>query len=239
MKQSIIIAKGAPFKIETLIDGNISVQFEQLVKKGDAILCVTPTSKFVCFFNEIRDGQIYYYASYNLSAKIFYTNDWFHYEYVQRIASDMERQKLLEEIDKNGFIWDADTYTLSEKPDKTLLPDIIHIYRINTDDKRCFMGDGLVIGSQHDNKILFVGDDGYGVVDNRESLFERIRCRMIPCAYKDLKCGDTAYKGGNYSDTYRTCFYAKIMKEGHVYLDKGSAIQSYSEDFQWYKIIPV
>lgn len=243
MKQRLIIDKNSPLNIEKLDNGDVSVSFIQPLNKGDIVLCQTPKSRIVCIYNGVVENQVHYLASYNLTANVFNISDWLRFEYIKRIATDKERAKLFQALDKNGFTWNPQTLELTETKDKTTIPDAIGIYQLmesGNENSSLHAGDGLFIGSEYDKALLCVINDGtYAVFKNSDSLFEKVKCRIVPCMYKDLKCGDTAFRGGIYSDNYKIAYYVKILAEGYVYLHKGTAIQSYDENYHWYKIVPV
>lgn len=244
MKQEITVKKDSLITIQQQDNGDISIVVDHKLKQGDIIYCSVDNNKWVCIFDKIIDNQAHYFASYNLTAKIFSTHDWFRYEYLKRYATPKETSKLFEQIDKKGYNWCPSTTQLLEKPDNTLVPDVIRIFKLMTipDEKSSLsVGDGLFIGSEISEMLLCATDskNGYAVFKNSEHLFERIMCRLIPCKRSDLKHGDTAFKGGRYSDTYKVTNYVKILPKGYVHLYGDTAIKRYDEDITWYKIIPV
>jgi len=239
IKRQIIISGLNLFSNGRKVIGFSRVIIEKAIRQGDVLICKTSNSKWICLIDRVENEKAYYFASFNFNSETLSVNDWFRTDYINRQATENEKQILLEQIDNEGYIWDEIKLSLSEKDERTIVPECIHIYRIQTNNGfhyKC--GDGLFIGSALDDKLLCINDEGYALFKNNESLFERINCRMIPCNYKDLKCGDTAFLGGRFSDIHRTSFYAKILPKGYVYLDNGSPLQStLIDDYQWYKWI--
>lgn len=240
MKQELIINKHTPFSVKVLESGDISIQFNQTIDKGNFLYCQSPTSQWVCLLEKVNEEKTYYYASFNLKAGIFNANNWFRTEYIKRIATNTEKKILIQAIQDHGYIWDSTITQLTEKEDKAKVPDNIRIYQL----LKAFRGsteygDGLFIGSPDGKQLLCTTSNGYTVINNSDSLFERVLCRKIPCEYKDLKHGDTAYKGSQYSNPNKLNSYCKITNKGHISIDGNVTLFANDDDYLWSKIVPI
>lgn len=206
---------------------------------GHVLMGVTPIATFFCILKEIRNDRAYYFASFYPKGNVFFTHSWVHSSYLQRHATEQEKQTLLEAINQNGYQWNPSAKELSLRNNIATIPGTINIAKLSMELKNKSFGDSLAIGNSDLTKLLLVRNEGYEVVLNNQYLFVKANCLLISCQYNELKHGDTAYMGGAFTDPYDLKFYAKILEEGYVYLHNNTAVRGSRTDYEWYKIIPV
>lgn len=69
------------------------------INTGDILFCQSPTTIWLCMVEYIEEEKVYYYANYNLTAGLLNKNDWFLADYINRRATDEEKELLLKILD--------------------------------------------------------------------------------------------------------------------------------------------
>lgn len=90
-------------------------------KEGDVIYVETKASRWVSIFKNDTGNQMFTYTDYNLGNNNFYGADHEvmslclkHTILEKRIATEEEKQKLLQAIKEHGYTWNAETKTLEK-----------------------------------------------------------------------------------------------------------------------------
>ena len=211
------------------------------IRRGDFLICKSPTTSWICIASHTESGKVYYFANYNYRAKLLRTNDWFLSDYVVRHATEDEKEALLQVLDGKNILWIESLNTLVGMDDVFSVPEAITLFK----PKGCIRSDKHIgISNANQTKILFGAVRTYGIVYNDCHSFERVDCILVPCRYQDIQIGEVAFRVKELSIMDAPAKnkltdlknYVKKQGEGYVYLDGESIIKSYDYDFIWYKV---
>ncbi len=212
--------------------------FIQNLKKGDFIMCQSPTSIWICIVSHIKDDKIHYLVNYNYRAKLLRQNDWFLADYAKRKATEEEKEALQQVLDKEHLVWISTLNKVANLNSLAFVPESITLLKptgLKRSDKH------IGICTTDNLKVMYGAADTYGLFYNDPRLLERADCLLVPYNYNELESGDTAFRTKHrpsefIPDSGDIRNYVKIQKQGYTYINGESLIKCYDTDYQWFKV---
>ncbi|GAB6121127.1 hypothetical protein [Dysgonomonas termitidis] len=247
MKQTIPIPPGCIAIIDPE-DKIVIIEEKKFVpKRGDILYSLSYGIEFIFIHQELVAKLSYkYFACCRIKNKDLDIHGILFTEGNPRPATPEEQQTLFDALAKDGKRWNPDTLRLEDIEKDVLLPEHIHIYKIEINSILDY-GDLLHIGFNDDKQLLGFNDGNFDVNINRYSLssfFKKVQCKLTPCKREDLKPGDTAVCLSVKKEIHNIdlCNICKVLDhEKVVCLNvRGDIITCPwpTEDCNWYKVIP-
>lgn len=205
-------------------------------KDGDIIYVRTKLFKWVSIFKKEGEDGIATYADCNIDTLKFYgINDDVRVLCQNRVicekrlATEEERAAFFEQLDKEGYIWDAESKTLTFKVELKI--------KNNFKD-----GDLLYVNTKHDHEFVIA----YRQTNDKDFLYKYVSVTKsgalfpntaMSCYFSDI---ETIRKANNFDEDV---FYSTIAKNGYKWdndtktLDKLSESESKSK-FDFNTLVP-
>lgn len=156
-----------------------------------------------------------------------------HLSEIERPATPEEQQILFDALTKEGKRWNAEKKCIEDIEQDILVPEEINIIR--SGNKPCIVnGNQVLYYSNGGNWAVYVRDDA-------ERFRNRIKRKLVKCAWDDLKVGDVFYCADFGLDRIDVLarYKIKLGDELYAYWGGNSVMV---RDYTWkyyYKVVPI